>query len=132
VNTPVYRIGDLVRITFEGYIDEVDESDPHRYGVRIGQYGKTHFRTDGDAKKHELVTAAEWPPQPGDAWADGRGKDWFAHTTEEDGTGIALTSEFGARFEDQNGLDEADRLYGPFRLKNPGKRRRDFPGQPPW
>ncbi|SPL98282.1 unnamed protein product [[Actinomadura] parvosata subsp. kistnae] len=54
---------------------------------------------------------------------DGAGKDWLAHTPEVGECGIALTSEFGARFEGEEELKRVDELYGPFRLKTPGKLR---------
>jgi hypothetical protein len=119
----LYRVGDRVRVTYEGYIDSTDEADPHRYGFRVGLHAVEYFRTDNDGTKHELLTAAEWPPLPGDIWTDGAGKDWLAHTPEDAEYGIALTSEFGARFEDEEELKTADELYGPFRLKTPGKLR---------
>ncbi|MET7334305.1 hypothetical protein [Nonomuraea sp. NPDC005650] len=125
MSEPLYRKGDEVEVVRRGVIVEVDLTDPARFGIgRPGMWGaNAYFRTDDDAIKHTLVTAAEWPPQPGDTWTDATGKDWLAHSTEDNGYGIALTSEFGARFEEADGLNTADQLYGPFRLKTLGKRR---------
>jgi hypothetical protein len=133
VSGHTYWVGDVVEIVRRGVITVVDAEDPARYGIgRPGTLGAdAYFRTDDDTVKHTLVTAFEWPPQPGDTWTDASGKDWFAHTTEEYGTGIALTSEFGAHFEDADALTMADQLYGPFRLKTPGKRRLEQPEQRP-
>ncbi|MFI6179763.1 hypothetical protein ACIA8R_29760 [Nonomuraea sp. NPDC051191] len=121
----LYSIGDEVEFVRRGVITAVDQADPAWFGV--GQRGSATvdawFRTDDDSVRHTLVTAVQWPPLPGDTWTDGTGKDWFAHAAEDDGHGLALTSEFGARFEDKDGLKRADELYGPFRLKTPGKQR---------
>ncbi|MEU4511714.1 hypothetical protein AB0G05_19660 [Nonomuraea wenchangensis] len=130
MSDPIYRVGDRVRATYEGVIDEVDEHDPHRFRFRVSQYDTDYFRTDSDAMRHELVAAVEWPPLPGDTWTDASGKDWFAHTPEEYGEGIALTCESGASF-DRDELETADQLCGPFRLKTPGKRRLEQPEQRP-
>ncbi|WP_433444614.1 hypothetical protein [Nonomuraea sp. CA-141351] len=130
MSDPIYRLGDRVRVTYEGVIDKVDKGDPHRFGFRVGQFDTEYFRTDDATTRHELVAAAEWPPIPGDTWTDSTGKDWLAHATEDNGYGIGLTSEFGARFEDKDGIKTADQLYGPFRLKTPGKRRLERPERP--
>ncbi|MGW6499390.1 hypothetical protein [Nonomuraea angiospora] len=128
-----YWVGDVVEIVRRGVITVVDEEDPARYGIgRPGTLGAdAYFRTDDEAVKHTLVTAAEWPPVPGDTWTDATDKDWLAHATEDNGYGIGLTSEFGVRFDDEDGIEKADRLYGPFRLKTPGKRRLEQPEQRP-
>lgn len=127
----LYRIGDEVEIVRRGVIVEVDPEDPAWYGIgRPGMFGAdAYFRTDDDKVRHTLVTAVEWPPQPGDTWTDASGKDWLAHTSDEYESDVALTSEFGARFEGEDGLKTADQLYGPFRLKTPGKGRRERDGQ---
>ncbi|MGP3920571.1 hypothetical protein [Nonomuraea sp. 10N515B] len=129
---PLYRLGDVIEVVRRGVIVEVDPDDPARFGIASPDRpsgADAYFRTDDDRVRHTLVTAFEWPPLPGDTWTDATGKDWFAHSTEDGGHGIALTSEFGACFEDEDGLKTADQMYGPFRLKTSGKRRREQPKQ---
>ncbi|MGW6499391.1 hypothetical protein [Nonomuraea angiospora] len=131
-----YRLGDRVRVTYEGIIDKVDESDPHRFGFRVGQHGADYFRTDDGAIRHELVTDADWPPAPGDVWRDRNGARWMAITLApcecgddcEDGD-VGLTSEFGARYPGNLQLLRAVRYYGPFRLEVPGRLRVEREGK---
>ncbi|MFG2076921.1 hypothetical protein [Nonomuraea maritima] len=132
MSEPLYRKGDLVEVVRRGTIVDVDPNDPARYGIGNpnGCGASAYFRTDDDTVRHTLVRAAEWPPLCGDIWTDASGKDWFAHTPEEYGDGIALTCESGAGFVNDE-LQTADQLCGPFRLKTPGSRRLEQAKQRP-
>ncbi|MEV3986606.1 hypothetical protein [Nonomuraea sp. NPDC049758] len=132
---PRYRKGDHVEIVRWGVVVHVDPKDPHRFG--IGQPGSrmvdAWFRADAAEVRHRLLTAAEWPPVPEDAWRDRDGKQWKAVEIDcpdctadgrecEDGY-VALKSEFGAWYPGSLQIAQAHRYYGPFTLEKPSPRR---------
>ncbi|MFI6909715.1 hypothetical protein ACIBKY_51230 [Nonomuraea sp. NPDC050394] len=126
MTAPVYQVGDLVKITYVGRVTKTGTDEPTMVLVEVegstGEFFSLMFSSNQPVDQHQLVTSALWPPLQGDVWTGG-GLRWFAHAADDDGLGIALTSEIGHRYEDEKGLTQADHLYGPFRLEVPSEAR---------